>query len=142
LLFYAIRPIFIYKVPFGPVHYGNIVAQVIVDVLIVQYWGWHAMTYLVLSSFLAGSLHPCAAHFISEHYVFARSTVMGGKMPKDVPVPETFSYYGPLNILTYNVGYHNEHHDFPAVPWTRLPKLYSAAKEFYDPLPCHKSWPL
>jgi sphingolipid 4-desaturase/C4-monooxygenase len=142
LLFYAIRPMLIYKVPFGPVHYGNIVAQVIVDVLIVRYWGWHAMSYLILSSFLAGSLHPCAAHFISEHYVFARSTVKGGKMPKDVPIPETFSYYGPLNILTYNVGYHNEHHDFPAVPWTRLPKLNSAAKEFYDPLPCHKSWPL
>ena len=142
LIFYAIRPMFIYKIPFGPVHYGNIVAQVIVDCLVVRYWGWNAMMYLLMSSLLAGSLHPCAAHFISEHYVFARSTLKGAKMPKDVPVPETFSYYGPLNFLTYNVGYHNEHHDFPAVPWTRLPKLYEIAKEFYEPLPCHKSWPL
>ena len=142
LLFYAIRPMFVYKIPFGPVHYGNIVAQVLVDVLIVRYWGWHALSYLILSSFLAGSLHPCAAHFISEHYVFARSTVKGGKMPMDVPVPETYSYYGPLNVLTYNVGYHNEHHDFPAVPWTRLPKLHAIAKDFYEPLPSHKSWPL
>ena len=39
------------------------------------------------------------------------------------------------------VGYHNEHHDFPSVPWTRLPQLRAIAKEFYDPLPAHASWP-
>lgn len=143
LLFYAIRPMMVYKIPFGPIHYCNIVAQIVFDILIVRCLGLKALTYLLLSSFLAGSLHPCAAHFISEHYVFARSTIQeNGKMPKDVPIPETFSYYGPLNILTYNVGYHNEHHDFPAIPWTRLPKVYEIAREFYEPLPCHKSWPL
>ena len=141
LLFYAVRPILVYKMPFGIIHFCNIAAQIVFDIIIVRYLGWKAMTYLLLSSFLAGSLHPCAAHFVSEHYVFARSTVKGGKMPRDVPIPETFSYYGPLNILTYNVGYHNEHHDFPAIPWTRLPKLHSIAKEFYEPLPCHRSWP-
>lgn len=40
------------------------------------------------------------------------------------------------------VGYHNEHHDFPSVPWSRLPALRQAAPEFYDVLPCHTSWPL
>ena len=34
---------------------------------------------------------------------------------------ETNSYYGWLNRLALNVGYHNEHHDFPSVPWNRLP---------------------
>jgi sphingolipid delta-4 desaturase len=142
LIFYAIRPMMVYKIPFGMIHYCNIAAQTVFDLVILRYLGTKALVYLLLSSFLAGSLHPCAAHFISEHYVFAKSQIRHGKMPMDVQIPETFSYYGPLNLLTYNVGYHNEHHDFPAIPWTRLPKVYEIAREFYDPLPCHKSWPL
>ena len=46
-----------------------------------------------------------------------------------------------MNALAYNVGYHNEHHDFPSVPWSRLPLVTQIAPEFYDSLPrCH-SWP-
>jgi sphingolipid delta-4 desaturase len=39
------------------------------------------------------------------------------------------------------VGYHNEHHDFPSIPWTRLPELRRIAADFYEPLPSHASWP-
>ena len=140
ILFYAVRPVLVYKLPFTWTHYVNILAQILFDVSIVHYMGGKALAYLILSSFLAGSIHPCAAHFIAEHYVFSRKTI-AKPTRTDVPIPETYSYYGPLNLLTYNVGYHNEHHDFPAVPWTRLPKLYSIASEFYSPLPHHKSWP-
>ena len=38
------------------------------------------------------------------------------------------------------MGLHNEHHDFPAIPWSRLPVLNSIAKEFYAELPSHTSW--
>lgn len=40
------------------------------------------------------------------------------------------------------VGYHNEHHDFPSVPWTRLPKLRALAPEVYNAIPSHPSWPM
>lgn len=131
---------FIYHLPFTKIHLFNVVAQFAFDYVIVKYLGWKALGYFIMSSFLAGSLHPCAGHFIAEHYVFEKPTIEAKNPTNKIPIPETYSYYGPLNILTYNVGLHNEHHDFPAVPWTRLPVLNRIAREFYDELPCHKSW--
>ena len=73
-------------------HLVNLMVQVIFDVVIVKFMGYGALGYFLMSSFLAGSLHPCAAHFIAEHYLW------------DGLNQETYSYYGPLNILAYNVG--------------------------------------
>merc|ERR1711916_400629 len=83
--------------------------------------------YFLGSAHLAGSWHPLASHFIAEHYTF-------------VGEAETASYYGPLNALTWNVGYHNEHHDFPYIPWSRLPELRKIGSKYYDKLPYHKIW--
>lgn len=102
ILFYAIRPGFIRSQKFTPWHALNFAVQGLFNFLLIRSFGWSSWVYLVMSSFMAGSLHPCAAHFIAEHYLLE-----GGEQ-------ETASYYGPLNILTYNVGYHQEHHDFPA----------------------------
>ena len=106
----------------------NWVSQLTFDYALYHFLGLNALFYMLLSTFFAGSIHPTAGHFIAEHYV------MEG-------VQETYSYYGPLNCLAYNVGYHNEHHDFPNVPWSRLPEVRKIAPEFYDNLPQCKSWP-
>ncbi|MEO8211017.1 MAG: fatty acid desaturase, partial [bacterium] len=39
-----------------------------------------------------------------------------------------------------NVGYHNEHHDFPSIPWNKLPQLKDKAPKYYDSLKSHPSW--
>ncbi|KAE8146695.1 methionine aminopeptidase [Aspergillus avenaceus] len=154
ILFYALRPMFVYSPPFTSIHFLNILVQLSFDYALVKLSGssLQPIFYLLLSSFLAGSLHPCAGHFIAEHYFFAKvnhgtesiqeqKTQSKQPHPLDnLPPPETYSYYGPLNILTYNVGLHNEHHDFPAIPWTKLHALHRIASEFYEPLPCHRSW--
>jgi sphingolipid delta-4 desaturase len=95
--------------------------------LMTYYWGWGALAYLTLSSVFSIGLHPVGARWIQEHYVLYKNQ-------------ETYSYYGPLNRVAFNVGYHNEHHDFMRVAWTRLPQLRALAPEMYDTLYYHTSW--
>ncbi|GAA6182162.1 hypothetical protein NBRC116594_36000 [Shimia sp. NS0008-38b] len=51
--------------------------------------------------------------------------------PGDDDENPTRSTYGPINWLLFNTGYHNEHHSFPTVPWTRLPTLHRTAPEVF-----------
>jgi sphingolipid 4-desaturase/C4-monooxygenase len=140
IFFYAIRPMAVYRIPLTNVHFLNIAVQVAFDVALVRFASPKSLLYLVFSSFLAGSLHPLAGHFIAEHYVYEKVTAAQKNPENRLNIPETFSYYGPLNIFAYNVGLHNEHHDFPAIPWTRLHEVRRIAAEFYDDLPTHESW--
>lgn len=107
--------------------YINAIVLIITDILIVQFFGWNGLIYLLASMFFGLGLHPLGARWIQEHYTLS-------------PDQETYSYYGPLNIVALNVGYHNEHHDFPAIPWNRLPKLREIAPEYYNTLIYHTSW--
>jgi len=105
----------------------NYVFTLFTDAVIVYVCGWRGFGYLGLSTWLGYGLHPAAVHFIQEHYTW-----------KDGQ--ETYSYYGSGNKLFLNIGYHNEHHDFVAIPWSKLPELKKIAKEFYEPLDYHSSW--
>jgi sphingolipid delta-4 desaturase len=104
----------------------NLAFIAVVDVALWYALGPTAFAYLALSFFFAHGLNPVAGHFIHEHYTFAEGQ-------------ETFSYYGPLNWVTFNVGYHNEHHDFMNVPGWRLPELRKMVS-VYDELVSHRSW--
>jgi sphingolipid delta-4 desaturase len=126
-LAYGLRPLFVHpKKPSWP-EALNLALQRGFNVAIFYFWGGKALAYLPIGSLIAMGLHPMAGHYIAEHYVFR-----GGQ--------ETYSYYGPLNALAFNVGYHNEHHDFPYIAGSRLPQLHRLAPEFYDELLSHRSW--
>ncbi len=105
----------------------NLGLMVGVDAALLRWLGPTALLYLTLSLVIAHGLHPVAAHFLHEHYVFATGQ-------------ETYSYYGPLNRVTFNVGYHVEHHDFMNVPGWRLPELHALARPYYARLASHRSW--
>lgn len=107
--------------------YLNILLVVAFDLAIILLMGPGAFLYLFASTIFGLGLHPLGARWIQEHYMVS-------------PPQETYSYYGSLNKLTFNIGYHNEHHDFPGIPWSRLPKLKALAPEYYDNLYYHKSW--
>ena len=127
IIFYAVRPVFIKPIKVDKWQVYNIVLQVVVMAAFLSFAGWSGLLFLLLSLVFAGSIHPTSGHFISEHYVFHEGQ-------------ETYSYYGPLNAITFNVGYHNEHHDFPTIPGSRLPELKKMAPEFYDNLHSYDSW--
>lgn len=128
---YAVRPLIATHAPHPPTRdlLLNWCVQLIFNVIWVSCTGWYSYVYLIACVLGAGSLHPCAGHFISEHYGWGEET------------QETFSYYGALNCVTWNVGYHNEHHDFPFVPWSRLPTLSRVlSKHYHDPAMTCLSW--
>jgi sphingolipid delta-4 desaturase len=106
----------------------NFFLQLGFDVAVFLLIGPKAFCFLLLSFFFSVGLHPLGARWIQEHYMVNGST------------QETYSYYGPMNVFAFNVGYHNEHHDFPSVPWNRLPQLRATAREYYDRLESHRSW--
>ena len=118
IVFYALRPLLTKRQPMTSYLCLNIILQLTFDILFVTVFGIRAIVFLLLSVLVAGGfgLHPTSAHFISEHYVFDRRQQS-----------ETFDYHGPLNYVTWNVGWHENHHNFPNVAWSNLPKIAEVA---------------
>ncbi|KAJ3626741.1 hypothetical protein MTP99_017217 [Tenebrio molitor] len=125
--FYAFRPLVTYPKKPTTLEFVNTVIQLIFDVIVVYFFGGQVLCYLIFGFLWATVCTP-----VVENTSFS-STVSKKRY-------ETNSYYGPLNWITFNVGYHNEHHDFPYVPGSRLPDVKKIAPEFYDNLPQHNSW--
>lgn len=115
--------------PFEWATFANFVGNGLFTYIIFFTMGFKAVAFLLLSSLLSVGLllHPLGARWIAEHWA--------------VHAPqETYSYYGLINKFAFNIGYHNEHHDFPHVPWKSLPKLLSIAPEYYESLKQHPSY--
>jgi sphingolipid delta-4 desaturase len=106
----------------------NILACAAFTGAIYYFMGWPALAYLLLSFSFSVGLHPLGARWVQEHYL-THSVEQ-----------ETYSYYGGLNTVAFNVGFHNEHHDFPSIPWNKLPEIKKTAPAYYDTLFYHKSW--
>ena len=124
--FYALRPFFKSPKPLTAWEVINMIVQSSVDVLLWNWLGNYAITYLLMGMLLGFGPHPMTGHLISEHYLFADNM-------------DTHSYYGILNIPLYNASYHVKHHDFPNISFTRMHKVKEMVAEFYDHLPYHSS---
>src|SRR5579871_2861302 len=105
----------------------NFVLEAIFITAICFLFGTKAILFLLFSFFFSVGLHPLGARWIQEHYLTHNEQ-------------ETYSYYGVLNTVAFNVGYHNEHHDFPSIPWNKLPEIRKTAPAYYDSLASHRSW--
>lgn len=105
----------------------NWVVQVAFNLSVLLLLGPKVLVYFALSLFFSVGLHPLGARWIQEHYLTRGEQ-------------ETYSYYGVLNLISFNVGYHNEHHDFPSIPWNKLPQIKSTAGDWYNSLYYHTSW--
>ena len=146
-LFYAIRPMIVSPKSITKLEILNLIIQLSFDWIIYYYCGLHVLLYMIIGTFICLGLHPIAGHFLTEHYVYFYESDYLKKLythQKDLGekllVPETFSYYGSFNAITFNVGYHVEHHDFPSIPSSLLPRVRQIAPEFYEPLCYHTSW--
>jgi sphingolipid 4-desaturase/C4-monooxygenase len=127
-LFQALRPPRLKEIKlFNGWGIANTIIIFALDILWFFLFGPIGFLYLFLSFLFSIGFHPLGARWIQEHFLVK-------------PPQETYSYYGPLNIVALNVGYHNEHHDFPSVPWNRLPEIRKTAPGFYNNLYYHTSW--
>ncbi len=133
LLFYAFfqmtRPFRLREIQlFDGLTAVNWLVQIAVNAAAWVLLGPGSVLYFGLSLLFSIGLHPLGARWIQRHYLTGEGE------------QETFSYYGALNKIAFNVGYHNEHHDFPSVPWRKLPEIKAIAPEMYTSLQSHQSW--
>ena len=136
-LFYALRPVIVNPKPLKLTNLINIISQGLFTYILYHFAGITSIWYLFLSTWLGLGIHPCGGHFIAEHVQGISTSISGDDNSSQ---SETFSYRGPLNIVSFNVGYHVAHHDFACVSGFRLPYLEKKAPEFYATLPTCKSW--
>jgi sphingolipid delta-4 desaturase len=105
----------------------NWVVCIAYGAVVLYFGGAKAFVFGMMSGLMGFGPHPLGGRRISEHLTARRNQ-------------PTNSYYGVLNRVIFDAGYHVEHHDFPNIPWRGLRKLNRLAREFYEPLYNTRSW--
>jgi len=88
------------------------------DILILVFWGYKSILYLLLSFWINDTIFIQGSKNFVDHWVSDHDTF-------------TSSYYGWVNYINFNIGYHREHHDFPNIPGRYLALVNKMAPEFY-----------
>jgi len=101
--------------------YINMFALAAFNIIIYLKFGPVPILYFFLCNGFCNGLHPLGMRQVQEHYMQRKSQ-------------PTNSVYSSLGFFLLNIGYHNEHHDFPSIPWNRLPLLRKMAPEYYNTL--------
>jgi len=127
-LFYGLRPRNHPNIPlWDRLTVANLSLQILYVAAFFYGGGAAPILYLGLSSVFAIGLHPLGGRWFQEHFEMTHGQ-------------ESNSYYGPGNLISFNVGYHVEHHDLAFIPWNRLPQLRRIAGKHYDSLVPVHSW--
>lgn len=126
-LFYAFRPLFTKPKALTAWEGINWIVVICFDIWVYTYLGPWALAYLFGCTWFSMGFHPAGAHTIAEHYEFVKGQ-------------ESYNYKGIWNFFNINLGYHIEHHDFPAIPCWNLHKVAEIAPEYYDCIPYHTSY--
>lgn len=112
----------------------NGLSQTVFNLWVWYGWGTPALMYMWTSTYLAATpWHPVAYYFLTQHHVCTAD------MSRNVPA-RTYSYYGVLNGLTLNAGYHRERHLCPRVPWSRLPLVRQLYRLRTHSSAVYRSW--
>lgn len=112
------RALFFIPKPISYLEIINAVVQFTFDIIVYYVFGIKSLVYMLAAFLLGLGLHPIAGHLIGDHFM-----VLKGQ--------GTYSYYGPLNLFTFSVGYHNEHHDFPNIPGKNLPLVSKVFGKYF-----------
>jgi len=108
--------------------YVNLLVSLIYEGVQIYYFGCGPVLFRMFSSVVGNGPSPLGMRNVQEHYYQRKGQ------------PTTSVYAGIVNTLTFNIGYHVEHHDFSTIPCMRLPKLRKIAPEHYNDLFSYQSY--